>query len=112
MKTGSCFAAELTRQEVRSKIVARGGVRVTRVRSTFAPSRVFFDRIPAAFLAADSCQIREPEDPRKCQIRVQTITAGDTLETQSSGQESLTLIWRADGLAPGLGRNVRSYDFA
>jgi hypothetical protein len=45
-------------------------------------------------------------------IDVQAIAATDTLEIKLSGQESPTLIRRADGLAPGLGRLVKSTDFA
>jgi hypothetical protein len=45
-------------------------------------------------------------------IDVQAIAATDTLEIKLSGQESPTLIRRADGFAPGLGRLVKSLDCA
>jgi hypothetical protein len=45
-------------------------------------------------------------------IDVQAIAATDTLETEGLGQGSPTPRWPGNGFAPGLGRLVKSPDFA
>jgi hypothetical protein len=52
------------------------------------------------------------ETTADCLIHVRPITADDKLGTQDVGQGSPTTRWRSYGFAPGLGRLVKSPDFA
>jgi hypothetical protein len=86
-------------------------VRVTKVRSTSASDRVLF----GGFRFGSSRRILKSQGPEKAgthQMNVQSITAGDTLETQQVGRASPTRRWPAYGFAPGLGRSVKSPDCA